>query len=278
MLRLFMFAHLSGLLNCAGGAQTAPEKNEKSLPAPKSIVTLSYRMVPKGVTIEQIRAVSVHVKLFHGELLSTLGTPRHPLIPFTVYVYPDRRTLKEATSGLDGRWEGDFLHEKGTQKLHMALTREGLWGLGRFHVRVFLSAACRHFPPWVIEGFVEFYGTGLRQPGPAFGHPCFDLSKARRALLALRAGSLAAVLARPPGTELSPEQRVMAWALVYWLMRVVPKRNPQAKKRAFSRYLVQVMKKGPGVDFFKITGMSEETVVSRIVRWLERRTKQDAGK
>lgn len=270
LLRLIVSAYLSGLLTCAGGA--LKDRNSTSQKkTSKTVVTLSYRMVPKGVTPEQIRALSIHIKLFHNRLVTTLGTPRHSLIPFSVFVYPNRGSFLKAIQGIRGRREGDFLYEEGTQNLYMAVTPSGLWGLGRFHVRVFLSAACRHLPPWLTEGFVEFYETGLRQPGASFGFPRFDPNKAKTALLALKNGSIATTLTIPSGRDLSSSQRHIAWALIYWLMKVKPKRHPCAKIRAFNRYISRLIKGDTDVDFFKVMGISEEMVKQRIMKWLERR-------
>jgi|GEM_PF-3095181 len=265
-------AHLIWLLSCAGGAQRGgTPKNIK----PKAVVTLSYRMVPRGATLEQVRAISVHLKLFHDELMRMLGKPQKGFIPFTVYVYPNKESFEEAVKGFSGLREGDFMHKEGSQKLYMAATQEGLRGLGRFHVRIFLCAACRHFPPWVIEGFVEFFGTGMVHSGGTFGYPVFSRTLAQRALLGVKTEGVAPTIARPPGSALSPTQRAIAWALVYWLMKVRLKRDPSAKKRAFNRYLTQIIRRGPDVDFFAATGFDEKSVKARIIKWLERRLSQN---
>jgi len=267
-------AHLIWLLSCAGSAQRGSiSQNIK----PKAVVTLSYRLVPQGATPEQVRAISVHLKLFHDQLMRMLGSPRKGFIPFTVYVYENRESFEDAVKGFSGLREGDFMYKEGSQELYMAATQEGLRGLGRFHVRIFLCAACRHFPPWVIEGFVEFFGTGMVRAGGTFGYPVFSRALAQRALLGVKTEGVAPTIERQPGSTLSPTQRAIAWALVYWLMKVRLKRNPSAKKRAFNHYLTQVARRGPDVDFFAATGFDERSVKARIINWLERRLSRNEG-
>ena len=275
LLRHILFAHLIWLLSCAGSARRSsiPKKIE-----PEAVVTLSYRLVPQGATLEQVRAISVYLKLFHGRLVRTLGKPQKGFIGFTVYVYADKRSFEEAVKGFSGLREGDFLYKEGSQELYMAATQEGLMGLGRFHVRVFLCAACRHFPPWVVEGFVEFFGTGMSHAGGTFGYPVFSRTLAQRALFGVKTEGLAPTLAKPPGSNLSPTQRAIAWAVVYWLMKVRLKRDPYAKKRAFNHYLAEVMRKGPDVDFFAATGIDERSAKALIIKWLERRLSQNEGR
>jgi len=272
LLRHILSAHLIWLLSCAGGAQRgSTPRNIK----PEAVVTLSYRMVPRGATLEQVRAISVHLKLFHNELMRMLGKPQKGFIPFTVYVYQNKESFEEGVKGFSGLREGDFLHKEGSQELYMAATQDGLRGLGRFHVRVFLCAACRHFPPWVVEGFVEFFGTGMARAGGTFGYPVFSRALAQRALLGIKTEGVAPTVAKAPGSALSPTQRAIAWALVYWLMKVRLKRDPTAKKRAFNYYLTQVMRRGPDVDFFTATRFDESSVKTHIIKWLERRLSQN---
>lgn len=242
-----------------------------------TFIILNYRVLWETVDERTLQLLAVNLKAFNRLLQMRLGRPRRamPQMVMRLYENPDEF---EKMVGRDGvvRY-GSGAVEPGNRAVHLLLKGDVMDALKRIHTYVYLLSFSSDFPAWVVEGFIEYFGDA-ELVGGQFVVPFRSGKKLKDFVESATSTRLSDVINAPKGTEFSKAERLWAWALIYWFMRVYPKKGDVlARKKALMRYLLRIMEEGASsVSFEESMGRSTEEIEEAVLRWAEKRSKEDA--
>ena len=243
-----------------------------------TFVVLNYKVLRQEMDERTLQLFAVNLKAFNRLLIVRLGRPRQTLRQMVIRLYRNRGEFEEAL-----REEGVVRYEGGgvdinDRAVHLLLAEDIMEAMKRIHTYVYLSSFSSEFPPWVVEGFVEYFGDAELVGGQFVVPLCSDPRLERFITSVERSSvSLSDVINAPRGRRLTGAEREWAWALIYWFMRVYPRRGDAlARKKALMRYLALIMEKGgSSVSFEDCMGRKISEIEEAVLRWAKKRSEED---
>jgi|GEM_PF-2769344 len=252
-----------------------PSTNEGKQPEP-ALVTINYRVFQKQMDQQSLQMLAVNIKAFNELLLAELGKPRNMLPEMVIRLHKSPEEFEKSSEELI-RHDGGAIDLK-NNTVHILISDQTMRSIARVHTYIYLQSFGVEFPPWVVEGFIEYF-SDAELIGSAYVVPPCSERRLNSFLEVVETGSvrLADVLNASSKDALSDSGKVWAWALVYWLMKVHPKGgDPLTKKKAFANYLARVSKEGASLGLFeKSFGRTVEEIEEAVKRWAQHRREED---
>ena len=243
-----------------------------------TFVVLNYKVLQQEMDEKILQLFAVNLKAFNRLLMMRLGRPRQTLRQMVIRLYRKRSEFEEAVRGEGVVRYGSGGVDINDRAVHLLLTGDMMEAMKRIHTYVYLSSFSSEFPPWVVEGFVEYFGDAELVGGQFVVPLCSDSRLGRFITSVERSSvSLSDVIGAPKGRRLAGAEKEWAWALIYWFMRVYPKQGDVlARKKALMRYLALAMEKGgSSVSFEDCMGRKISEIEEAVLRWARKRSEVD---
>ncbi|MCX7703721.1 MAG: hypothetical protein N2234_06445, partial [Planctomycetota bacterium] len=180
-----------------------------------SLIVLNYKIPREDVDAESLQFLAVNLKAFNDLLQEELSSPRKVMVQMVMRLHKSAAEFEKSSSGLLMR-DGGAIDLKNS-RVHILMSKKVMDSLIRTHTFIYLQGFSSEFPPWVVEGFIEYF-SDAKLVGGSYVVPLCSEERVRRFLEVAQSGQvrLGDVVNKASGEVLSAEEKLWAWALVYW--------------------------------------------------------------